>query len=384
MSEHPAVTTFREYIRIKTVQPNPDYDSAVKFLEKQAQILGLPCKVVKLSSGFPVVIITWEGTDPSLPSIILNSHMDVVPVYPQYWKFDPFAAHKDTDGKIYGRGTQDMKCVGIWHLEAVRKLKTAGVKLLRTVHLMYVPDEEVLGHLGMKLFIETDEFKKLNGGYALDEGLACPDDTIVVYYGERVCLWFKLKVTGNPGHGSQFIQNTAAEKVRRLANFFLDYRAKEEKRLKNTPGLYIGDVNTTNINTWEGGVQMNVVPSEVVIGIDLRVSPKSSVEEVEALVQHWIKESGDGITLEYFQREEMAPTTPITDKDPFWAAFSAACKQSNLKIRPEIFPAATDSRYFRKIGIPALGFTPAPHTPFSSTITTSIWMKKCLSTVSRA
>ena len=50
--------------------------------------------------------MTWEGTDPSLPSVVLNSHTDVVPVYMDHWKVDPFAAHKMENGDIYGRGTQ--------------------------------------------------------------------------------------------------------------------------------------------------------------------------------------------------------------------------------------------------------------------------------------
>ena len=36
----------------------------------------------QLVKGKPIVIISWEGTDPSLSSVILNSHIDVVPVYP--------------------------------------------------------------------------------------------------------------------------------------------------------------------------------------------------------------------------------------------------------------------------------------------------------------
>ena len=46
--------------------------------------------------------------------------MDVVPVFPEHWTYPPFSAHKDEDGNIYGRGTQDMKSVGIQHFEAVR------------------------------------------------------------------------------------------------------------------------------------------------------------------------------------------------------------------------------------------------------------------------
>lgn len=65
--------------------------------------------------------------------------MDVVPVFPEMWKHKPFSADIDKDGKIYARGTQDMKCVGMQYLAAIRALKSGGATLKRTLHVMYVP-----------------------------------------------------------------------------------------------------------------------------------------------------------------------------------------------------------------------------------------------------
>ena len=90
---------------------------------------------------------------------MLNSHIDVVPVFPDQWDHPPFSAHKTDDGWIYGRGTQDMKCVGIWYMEAIRNLKKEGFQPKRTIHVMWVPDEEIGGHDGMEKLIETDFFK---------------------------------------------------------------------------------------------------------------------------------------------------------------------------------------------------------------------------------
>jgi len=56
-----------------------------------------------------------SGKGSEVPTILLNSHIDVVPVFPYKWDLAPFSAHKTDDGWIYGRGTQDMKCVGIWY-----------------------------------------------------------------------------------------------------------------------------------------------------------------------------------------------------------------------------------------------------------------------------
>jgi len=57
----------------------------------------------------------------------------------ELWHHDPFGAEIDKDGKIYARGSQDMKCVGIQYLETVRRLQAAGQKLKRTLHLSFVP-----------------------------------------------------------------------------------------------------------------------------------------------------------------------------------------------------------------------------------------------------
>ena len=65
--------------------------------------------------------------------------MDVVPVFPECWESDPFAACKRPNGDIVARGSQDMKCVGMWYLEAIRRLKVAGTSLQRNVHVTFVP-----------------------------------------------------------------------------------------------------------------------------------------------------------------------------------------------------------------------------------------------------
>ncbi|KAI2529926.1 aminoacylase 1 [Homo sapiens] len=79
--EHPSVTLFRQYLRIRTVQPKPDYGAAVAFFEETARQLGLGCQKVEVAPGYVVTVLTWPGTNPTLSSILLNSHTDVVPVF---------------------------------------------------------------------------------------------------------------------------------------------------------------------------------------------------------------------------------------------------------------------------------------------------------------
>jgi aminoacylase len=128
-----SVTRFRQYLQIKTVQPQPDYESCHPFFKKYAQELELEYETISVVDKKPIFILTWKGSDPSLPSFMLNSHIDVVPVSLKHWTQDPFAATKLPNGDIVARGSQDMKCVGISYLEAIRILKQSNFTPKRTI-----------------------------------------------------------------------------------------------------------------------------------------------------------------------------------------------------------------------------------------------------------
>ncbi|KAI3952687.1 hypothetical protein MKX01_013649 [Papaver californicum] len=165
------VSRFQNYLRFKTAHPNPDYSKPVSYLTSQAQSIGLKTTILEFASSKPLLIITWVGSNPSLPSILLNSHLDSVPAELSKWIYPPFAATKTADGKIYARGAQDDKCIGMQYLEAIRELKfVQGYSPVRTLHISYVPDEEIGGADGAAKFAGSEEFKGLNIGFMLDEG----------------------------------------------------------------------------------------------------------------------------------------------------------------------------------------------------------------------
>lgn len=76
----------------------------------------------------------------------------------------------------------------------------------------------------MELLIKTDFWKNLNVGFALDEGLANPGPEYMLYYSERLPWWFEITVKGQPGHGSQFLQDTVGEKLNRVVQKFMTFR----------------------------------------------------------------------------------------------------------------------------------------------------------------
>lgn len=152
----------------------------------------------------------------------------------------------DAKGDIYARGAQDMKCVGIMYMEAIRRLKLRGDRLQRTVHLSFVPDEEIGGKLGMAMFVKTAEFKALNVGFSLDEGVCSPEELYYFFNGERYIWHVVIKCPGNPGHGSLLLDNTPGEKLQKLIAKCYEFRQQQKLRLKD-PNVQIGDVITINL-----------------------------------------------------------------------------------------------------------------------------------------
>ena len=121
---------FKTFLSFKTVSAegpnNGEYVKAVSFLETVAKSLGLETKIYELVKNKPIHLCSYQGTDPSLKSVILNSHYDVVPAVNEMCHTDPLTPTEEANGDIYARGTQDMKCVSMQHLLAVGRLIASG------------------------------------------------------------------------------------------------------------------------------------------------------------------------------------------------------------------------------------------------------------------
>ncbi|CAG9135736.1 unnamed protein product [Plutella xylostella] len=360
----PAVIHLREYLRIRTVQPDVNYDEAIKFLSSLAFGSSTPHQVVLLGPHQkPMLLMTWEGTDPSLDSILLNSHMDVVPVFEDNWTHPPFDAFMDENGTIFARGVQDMKSVGIQYIEAIARLKTAGVKLKRTIHVSFVPDEEIGGEDGMLAFLDTDVYRRLRVGFALDEGMASPDDDYLVFYAERSAWPLVVTSSGTSGHGSLLLDDTAGEKLRYVIDKFMDLREENKKKLESNPELTAGDVTTINLTQLGGGVQENVVPDQLTATFDIRLALSEDHREFEDMIARWCLEAGPNVTYQFVYKTPPVAPTALDRTNPYWGAFEAAAEDMNLTLRQRVFPAGTDGGYLRGLGVPVLGFSPLTRTP---------------------
>ncbi|GJS39040.1 aminoacylase-1 isoform X2 [Tanacetum coccineum] len=212
-SSEAIISRFQEYLQIDTSHPSPNYHQAATFILSIAKTLSLEHQTFEYIKNKPLIVLKWPGSNPSLPSILLNSHTDVVPVEPHKWAHPPFQASIDDHSNIYARGSQDMKCVGLQYLEAIKKLQDENFVPLRNVYLSFVPDEEIGGHDGAEKFANSKEFEEMNVGIVLDEGLANPDDFYRLFYAERCPMWLVIKASGAPGHGAKLYDNTAMENL---------------------------------------------------------------------------------------------------------------------------------------------------------------------------
>jgi len=222
--------------------------------------------------------------------------LNVVPAPDEDWAVPPFEGRLE-DGKIYGRGVQDMKSVCIQYIEAIRKLHNLNFQPRRHVYLTFVPDEEV-GGAGMAAFLCSSLFKSFTHGIALalDEGLASETNALSVFYGERVPWWIDVEAKGHTGHGSRFIEHTAVEQLLELCNKAMSFRKQQRdllhgietrencshtiaaKRAKAKKTL--GDVTT-----------LNMVPPHSSCTMDIQMSPNVNPSKIRTMfLDEWCRE----------------------------------------------------------------------------------------------
>lgn len=266
-----------------------------------------------------------------------------------------------------------MKSVGMQYLEAVRKLKLEKKTFPRTIHVTFVPDEENDGPWGMRCFVKHREFKDMNVGFALDEGIASPTQVFNVFYDERSPFSVEICCRGNPGHGSKFIVDSAPVKFTKVLHEINAFRKAEMKKLEYNAGVTEGDLTTVNVTMVKGGDMFNVVPPVMSLTCDVRIPPGTTQKDVEAMAAKWCEAGGSSVEYMVINRgvvtkpaedhSQVAGLTLIDESNPWWKAFYGACENSHIEIKRGIFPASTDSTFLRHMGIPALGFSPMNDTP---------------------
>lgn len=336
----------QKYIQIKTVHPNPDYNKAIDYLSSIAEKYNLDHRTINLSNYKKALLITYKY-DTTKETILFNSHMDVVPVSDNLWNTDPFSG-EIIDGKMYGRGTQDMKSVGIQYLLGLINFSKRYNNPNRNILLTYVPDEEISSVDGMNIL--SEKISSENIIFAFDEGIPNIDNKLILYNSERKMWWIKLTSHGEAGHGSKYIENSAVRKIYNVIGKFIEYAEKQKN--KDIDTMITINVNYINIGN---SYMYNVIPNIATAGLDIRV-PVSTNVDIEGfynLIEEWCH----GIEFEFING---------TNKDKFVRGYTkvdecgvlnSVLDKIGQKYEYRTFPATTDARFVRNMGIPTIGMS---------------------------
>ncbi|HYH37476.1 MAG TPA: acetylornithine deacetylase [Azospirillum sp.] len=183
--------------------------------------------------------------------VVLSGHTDVVPVDGQAWNTDPFTL-VERDGKLYGRGTADMKSFSAIALALVPEMLAANMK--RPIHLALSYDEEV-GCFGAPFMIER-MVKELPPVGAVIVGEPTSMGVVLAHKG---CYALRTTVTGHEVHSSQVNRGVSAVMVAaRLATFIADMMA-ENKAGADPASPFDPPYTTLHVGTINGGTALNIM-----------------------------------------------------------------------------------------------------------------------------
>ena len=380
--EHDAIKTLQDYVRINTSNPPGDVTKAADFLIDILKREGIPVTRYEPGPGRSIVLARLKGSGTGGKAILLESHMDVVPTDPSRWPVDPFGA-QITDGRMWGRGTIDMKGIGTSYLYAFIMLHRLQVPLTRDVLLLFVPDEEVGGAMGAE-WMRKNHYAELDPEYVIDEGGFGSRDMFTagklvfgISVAEKKIMWLKLRAEGVAGHGSQpHGQNPNEHLMRALARLFAEPMAAAPFPVVDTMKQRIGGPLTENkfnnaiqhstisLTSLRSGVgdppRVNVIPSVAEATLDCRLLPGTTAAQWIAELTRRFDDPTVKIEVTY---EGEDPRVSAQDT-PLYRALQAAILRSDpgAVVAPILVPYGTDSNKFRPRGVKSYGIMPAIYT----------------------
>ena len=376
--EKEAVATLLKYVRIDTSVPPGDVRKAADLLESILKTEAIPVTRYEAGDGRSIILARLAKSRPGTAKpILLMHHMDVVPADASRWSRPPFGAER-VDGRIWGRGSLDMKGPGVAQLYAFIALKRLAIPLDRDILLMASPDEEIGGEKGAK-WMRTQHFADLDPEYILDEGgfgsrdLFTPGKLVFgISVAEKKLLWLKVTAQGVAGHGSQpHDQNPNDRLTRALTRLLSEPLPSSDFSVLTTLKSRVGPLaenkfnnavahSTISITSLRSGVgdppKANVIPSIAEATIDCRVLPGTSKDQWLAEIRRRLGDPAIEITI---LNEGEDPVVTPTDT-PFYAALEASVKKRypDAIVTPMLVPYGTDANGFRPLGVKSYGFNP--------------------------
>jgi succinyl-diaminopimelate desuccinylase len=269
------------------IPPGRDYDTLVNLLEPQFQQYSFTTERVIIPDELVKQIpLPLEGERVNLvashmaglPPLTIYAHMDTVPIE-EGWSHDPFGAELD-NGRIYGRGTADMKGTIATLLTALEIMHEQGLKPVWDVRACICTDEEVgvypgIWHLAKLGYVKAPVLCMEGGQDPL------------VRLGSNGSVDVTVTVTGRSCHsGANYLGINALEETIPIMNELIELKKIVEARRSELPLAPNKNAPSHlspmfNLDIIKAGIKSNIVPSNCTLVVNRRFIPEERYEDVE-------------------------------------------------------------------------------------------------------
>lgn len=267
----------REMVRIKSVNPPGDEMAMAEYVANVLKSIGLEVKLLKHSSSRASVLAILRGSGQA-PALLYSAHLDTVPLGAEQWIHEPFAA-ETLDGKIWGRGSADMKG-GLAALLVMAKIMANSGLSIKGDLIFAITAGEEIDSLGAKSVASYP-------GLGPVQAIIVPEPSYNdIYIAEKGALWLEISTYGKTAHGSMPALGKNAvmmmvELIKGLEKISIPFESH----------AMLGGFSMS-INTISGGIKTNVVPDRCVVSIDMRTVPGQDHHDIMARFQGLIKDLG--------------------------------------------------------------------------------------------
>lgn len=241
--------------------------------------LGISARLIPDATGTKANLWATIGPDRE-GGLVLNGHTDCVPVTGEVWETDPFTL-TDRDGRLYGRGSADMKGFLAVALAAVPDL--IAMNLERPVHLAFSHDEEI-GCIGVRGLLRDEAARQSRPAVCI-----VGEPTLMqVVTGHKGGRAYRCHFTGHAVHSSLApLGQNAIESAAELVVFLRSLAA--ELALGPQDADFDLTHSTLSVGRIDGGTAINIVPSDASVTFEFRnlaeVDQQAIFDRIEAEVR---------------------------------------------------------------------------------------------------
>ncbi len=341
----------RELIAIPSVNPfapgetPPEGEREQEIAQRYGEMLGeVGCEVrlETVSPGRPNVVGSLKGSKPG-PTVLLAGHLDTVGVTGYD---DPFEA-RVTDGRIYGRGSCDMKAALAAFVEVGRLLHRGGCDFAGELLIAGIADEE-------DRMAGSAHWAQV--GPVPDYAIVGEPSSLVVCPAHKGQLGMHIRTFGKAVHSS--LRSQGVNAIEKMAEVIAAFSTYNDELTARTPHELVGH-GTFSIGVINGGEIMSTVPDRCEIEVDRRMIPGETVDQVEAEYRAIIEPLAEADPS--FRYELDGPTmhaAPLDTKLDSAVVTAIGLQFESVTGRPAIIEAFTGSTDAPNFGCPSVIFGP--------------------------